>query len=156
MDDVHIEAPFAAVYPLPFRVIVLGGLGILCWATNLHGLNKFGVDVAGALELRPQDVGFLASPRLTVSPRVQSDARSLARAAYRLFIVYTTWSFFEWILFRLCTNDKLDFVDSCKFIPAASMMSVVLGALLPFAILEKPVRDQVLRYEALNITYTLH
>ncbi len=144
MEDTRIEAPFAAEFPLPFRVLLLGGLGILCWATNLHGLNFLGIDVAGALELRPQDIGFLSIPRLTVSSRTQGDARALARATYQLFFAYAMWTFFVWLLFRVCSHDLQEFVDWCKFIPASSMLCVVMGAIFPFGVLHSHVRNQFL------------
>ena len=44
--ELPIEAPFAASFPLPYRVFVLSGLGILGWATNLHGLHALGIDAS--------------------------------------------------------------------------------------------------------------
>lgn len=144
MEDIRIEAPFAVEFPLPFRVLLLGGLGILCWATNLHGLSLLGIDVAGALELRPQDIGFLSSPRLTIPPRTQGDARALARAVYRLFFTYATSMTAAWLLFRICTRDLHEYVDWYKFIPAVSMLCVVMGAIFPYGVLQSHVRDQFL------------
>ena len=65
IEGVPIEAPFAASFPLPFRVLVLAGTGILCWATNLHGLHILGIDAAAALDIRPFDANSLAPLRLT-------------------------------------------------------------------------------------------
>ena len=50
-DRVREELAFSAHFPLPFRVLFLGCLGILGWATNLHGLTALGIDAASALEL---------------------------------------------------------------------------------------------------------
>ena len=64
------EIAFSTNFPLPYRVLALGAVGILGWATNLHGLNLLGIDAATALELstrqskpRPSD----PSPTSSVS-----------------------------------------------------------------------------------------
>lgn len=139
MDAQHIEAPFAATFPLPFRVILLGGLGILGWATNLHGLHLLKIDAIGALEIRGHD--HLSTFRLTTAPQ---DAYALARSVYKLFGVYTLWSFFGWTLFRLCTHDELHLVDVYKFIPAVFGLSIVMGLISPMNVFERRIRDTFL------------
>ena len=52
-DDLTIpdEITFSVNFPLPYRVLALGAVGILGWATNLHGLHLLGIDATSALEL---------------------------------------------------------------------------------------------------------
>ncbi|KAF6763076.1 EXS family-domain-containing protein [Ephemerocybe angulata] len=50
--------------PLPYRIFLLLGLGILGWATNLHGLEALDVDVVAALDLRPDDAASHGDPLL--------------------------------------------------------------------------------------------
>ncbi|EJD02886.1 EXS-domain-containing protein [Fomitiporia mediterranea MF3/22] len=142
VEGVPIEAPFAASFPLPFRVLVLAGTGILCWATNLHGLHILGIDAAAALDIRPFDANPHAPLRLTSSG--PPDVLALARAVYRLCIAYAFVVFTGWALFRLATHGDLALVDLFKWMPAVTMLVVVMLAVSPFEILEKRVRDMFL------------
>ena len=47
-DHVGDEISFSTSFPLPYRVLVLGAVGVLGWATNLHGLTLLGIDAASA------------------------------------------------------------------------------------------------------------
>lgn len=136
-DDLAIEAPFAATFPLPFRVMLLGGLGLLCWATNLHGLQLLGIDAADALELKAYD-GFssLAHP-------VHS-TRALYDVTYKLFYAYSTWSFVGWAFFRYCTRGDFDLVDRYKATPAIFFLLSFMVLICPFNIFHKRERDQFL------------
>ena len=104
-EAIPIEAPFAASFPLPFRVLVLAGAGILCWATNLHGLHFLGVDAASALEFRSQDsYGYAHSAhslRHSLTNPNPPDSLALARAIYRLCISYAFVVFSGWAIFRV-------------------------------------------------------
>src|ERR1700712_1105050 len=66
------DQSFVAVLPLPFRVLVLAGLGILAWATNLHGLAAANIDPGPALDLSSPHAHSLSSgqysPILPASP----------------------------------------------------------------------------------------
>lgn len=144
MANERIEAPFAAEFPLPFRVLVLIGLGILCWATNLHGLKLLNVDVASALDLRAHDDSYLPRLRLTTSPHAASSSFVPYKAVYRLFLSYVAVSLAGWTLFRLCSQDKLALVDTCKFVPAVLWLSILMIVVSPFAVMQKAERDRFL------------
>lgn len=98
MNDVDApsEKSLNLLFPLPYRVFGLFGLGILAWATNLHGLDKLGVDTVSALDLRTEGVharGPLISHRSAGYNQVI--AANLYTSAYRVFIGYTViWFFF--------------------------------------------------------------
>ena len=69
------EIAFSTNFPLPYRVLALGAVGILGWATNMYGLNLLGIDAATALELstrqskpRPSDPSCQASPVVVLRP----------------------------------------------------------------------------------------
>lgn len=143
MAELPIEAPFAASFPLPFRALVLTGAGILCWATNLHGLHVLDVDAAAALDIRPLDGHAHSQMRLT-SPG-PPDAIALARAVYRLCAAYAVVVFTGWTIFRLATHGELVTVDYYKWIPAITALSVIILAVSPFNVLEKRVRDTFLQ-----------
>jgi hypothetical protein len=77
-------------FPLPYRVLFLIGLGILAWATNLHGLNSCGVDVIGAMNLRAE-ANFSKPSIPTYHPAFNHlKIVSLYRSTYRLFLSYTS------------------------------------------------------------------
>lgn len=142
MDAVeHIEAPFAASFPLPFRVILLGGLGLLGWATNLHGLYLLDIDAAGALELRAHDAHSLSVPRLTAAPQ---DAYVLSMSVYRLFYAYAAWSLLGWAFFRYYTHGDPALVDGYKIIPAVFGLALVMALITPSNYFERLERDQFL------------
>ena len=143
MDSLqHFEAPFAVVFPLPFRVILLGGLGVLCWATNLHGLQLLGIDTTAALEIRAYDHEYNV-PRLTSYPQ---NAGALVRSVYRLFYAYALWSLLGWAVFRFLTHDDPALVDEYKFVPAVFGLMLVMFLICPFNVFERHERDRFLLY----------
>ncbi|KAL5523704.1 hypothetical protein ACEPAG_7877 [Sanghuangporus baumii] len=148
-EAIPIEAPFAASFPLPFRVLVLAGAGILCWATNLHGLHSLGVDAASALEFRSHDAygygyGHPPSLRHSLTNPSPPDSLALARAVYRLCISFAFVVFAGWAFFRVATRGELVLVDVYKWIPAVTMLVVIMLTVSPFNVFEKRVRDMFL------------
>lgn len=141
-SDVSIEAHFAASFPLPFRVFVLINVGILCWATNLHGLYVFGIDATSALDIGSHDPH--AYTGLILSAPRPSDTLALARSVYRLCCTYTFIVFCGWCWFRASTHGELSMVDSYKWIPAVTGLALTILIICPFNIAEKRVRDMFL------------
>ena len=137
--DVAIEAPFAASFPLPYRVFVLTGIGIFCWATNLHGLHALGIDASSALDIHP---GVHDAIRLSSSG--PPDIWGLARAVYRICVGYAVVVFSSWAAFRLAVRESADAVDLCKWIPAVTGLLLVLLSITPSNVLERRVRDMFL------------
>lgn len=134
--------PLATSFPLPFRALFLIGLGILGWATNLHGLHLLGIDAPSILELQ-SGRGFL--PTSSSPSRAFPSVRASYTSIYRLFAGYSTWCFLGWSFFRLATNSNVMLVDSFKYIPALSSLGVLITLICPYEICKKRERDAFLQ-----------
>ncbi|KZV81617.1 EXS-domain-containing protein [Exidia glandulosa HHB12029] len=117
-----VYAPFSTALPLPFRVALLGGLGILAWALNLHLLHLLGIDTAFALDFRIYDKGYhqLAHPSTLYGP------------VYRVFFAYSAWTFGGWVVFRVACAGDMDSMDSYKIIAVITLAGLLFGLLMPF------------------------
>ena len=133
-NDFLEELFFSAAFPLPFRVLCLLALGILGWATNLHGLHLWGIDAAGVLDLNNYDGYRLTSPLPTVTgngsggggwKRAQPSAQTY-RPVYKAFAAFAGWVLVCWVAYRGATGGDVEGVDGFKFVPAVA----ALGALM--------------------------
>lgn len=117
-----VYAPFSTALPLPFRVVLLGGLGILAWAVNLHLLHLLGIDTAFALDFRIHDKGRpqLAHPSTLYGP------------IYRIFFAYAAWAFTGWVVFRVACAGNMDSMDDFKIIAVVTLSGIIFGVLMPF------------------------
>src|ERR1700733_13009495 len=100
-DSVRVESTFPILFPLPFRVLFLAGLGILGWATDLHGLELLGIDTASTLELRAPEGFRSRSPLPTQSSpgyKLFTQPSTPYTPVYRLFVTYSVWCFLSWSL----------------------------------------------------------
>ncbi|KAG6332703.1 hypothetical protein ID866_6384 [Astraeus odoratus] len=133
------ERPLAALFPLPFRVLFLVGLGILGWATNLHGLERLGVDGPGILELH----GHNYLPLGSASPfrNRPSPANAFYTPVYRLFMLYSAWCIGAWLLYRVETHSDLGLVDAFGFIPGVCILSIITILLCTWDVVHKRERD---------------
>ncbi|KAJ6499143.1 EXS family-domain-containing protein [Mycena sanguinolenta] len=140
------EIPVILSFPLPFRVLVLAGLGILGWATNLHGLDMLGVDAVAAMDLRlDADTHLHLPPHLSSSaPKYPAQPSMIYNAVYRLFAAYSLWVFFSWVAFRYLTYGNMSLVDAFGYIPAVSALVVLLVLICPIDTLYKHERDKFL------------
>lgn len=136
MSDFTPEIPLSASFPLPFRVLFLGGLGIIGWATNLHCLHLAGLDGAGALDLQvsghPLPSGGLylgSNPRLVYEP------------AYRLAAVYWSWCLSTWMIYYMATGGEQEWADIFKYIPSIAMLGVFVILIVPWDVCRKRERD---------------
>lgn len=132
------EAPLAAAFPLPFRVLFLVGLGILGWATNLHGLQLLSIDGPAAFAF---SAGSHHLPLRSPTSGGQLSARPFYLPLYRIFAGYTTWCVVAWLVFRVATQSDPYFVDTFRYIPAVCMLVVVTVLVCPYDILHKRERD---------------
>ncbi|KAG2119840.1 EXS family-domain-containing protein [Suillus discolor] len=137
--------PLSTSFPLPFRVLLLIGLGILGWATNLHGLHLLGIDAGSALELSS---GRTFLPTNSSSSRVSLSLRLSYMPVYRLFAGYATWCFAGWSFFRLATHSNTMLVDTFKYIPSLSSLGVLTTLICPFELCQKRERDMFLQSAA--------
>ncbi|KAI0358393.1 EXS-domain-containing protein [Trametes cingulata] len=148
-SDFAEELYFSAAFPLPFRVLCLVGLGILGWATNLHGLQLWNIDAAGTLELNSSTHdGYRLTSPLPTDRRGWKHAPSsygAHRTVYKVFIAYSAWTLACWLLFRYATHGDVSLVDNFKFVPALAMLCVLTAVACPFDILHKHERDRFLQ-----------
>lgn len=140
--DAQLEKPLAALFPLPFRVLFLVGLGILGWATNLHGLERLGVDGPSILEL--QDRSYLPLRSSSPSRHKQPSAHAFYAPLYRLFVIYSAWCFGAWLLYRAQTRSNLALVDVFAYIPGVCILCVLTVLLCTVDIVQKRERDSFL------------
>uniref|UniRef100_D8Q8S3 EXS domain-containing protein n=1 Tax=Schizophyllum commune (strain H4-8 / FGSC 9210) TaxID=578458 RepID=D8Q8S3_SCHCM len=138
--DVDIDG-WTLVLPLPFRALLLIGVGILAWATNLHGLYYFRIDAATALDLRPHSA---ASP-LPATHDHPPPPQALYAPIYRLFVSYATWCFACWFVFYALSRGDPVRVDVYGWIPAFCTLGVLLVLFAPVEIFEKTQRARFVR-----------
>ncbi|CDO75340.1 hypothetical protein BN946_scf184966.g8 [Trametes cinnabarina] len=149
-SDFVDELYFSAAFPLPFRVLCLIGLGILGWATNLHGLHLWQVDAVGTLELGAAGDGYRITSPLPTDRRnrgwksTEFYGAAAYRPIYKVFIAYSAWTFACWLVYRLATHKDVSLVDSYKFVPAIAMLSVLTVLVCPFNVFYKHERDKFL------------
>jgi hypothetical protein len=134
-------------FPLPFRVLALAGLGVLGWATNLHGLDLLGVDAVAAMDLRvdANQPNAHLPPHLSGGPKHPSQPSIIYTAVYQLFAAYSLWCFISWAMFRYLTYGNMSLVDAFGYIPAISALVVILVLICPIDAFYKRERDKFLQ-----------
>ena len=147
--DLPAELLFSAAFPLPFRVLSLAGLGILGWATNIHGLHLAGIDARSVLDLDSYDPrqarrALAAGDRRGLGWKYFNSPVSVYRPVYSLFVAYAAWATTNWLLYRYATFADLDRVDTFKFIPAIAFLVVTMVLVSPFNVFQKVERDRFL------------
>ncbi|PCH43628.1 EXS-domain-containing protein [Wolfiporia cocos MD-104 SS10] len=150
-NDIPEELLFSAAFPLPFRVLSLAGLGILGWASNIHGLRVAGIDARAVLDLdyydprhgrRPISPLPLDDRHGTQHRRYDQGPASIYGLLYKLCAMYAWWCLLSWSIYRYATYGDLNLVDAFKFIPAVAMLVVVTVLVSPFNIFAKSERDR--------------
>lgn len=146
----EVEIPFAASSPLPFRVLFLAGMGILGWATNLHGLNMLGIDGASALDLRKTAQEY--SPLRSSLPlhrgpgfKLVPNPAGLWEPIYRLFIIFAAWCSLSWIVYWVATHGNTVLVDVFRYVPAICALGVLIVLICPFDVVHRRERDMFLQ-----------
>ena len=144
-NDIPDELLFSAAFPLPFRVFCLAGLGILGWATNLHGLHVLGLDPGTVLDLqRFNGRRPAALPHVRTGFKFFSHPQTVYAPVYRLFVAYSAFALSVWLLYRYATYRSLDTVDTFKFIPATAALCMLMVIVCPFNVIERQERDKFL------------
>ncbi|THH16249.1 hypothetical protein EW146_g4365 [Bondarzewia mesenterica] len=143
MSNEADDLSFVALFPLPFRVLFLVGLGLFGWATNLHGLSLLGIDAAGALELRSahDDLKPLPMDRQHAGFKFVQDPSTYYAPLYRLSALYASFCFLTWTLYYLATQGNIAYVDPFKFIPALCTLCVLIVLISPYNVVGKRERD---------------
>jgi hypothetical protein len=132
-------------FPLPYRVLFLIGLGILAWATNLHGLNSCGVDIIGAMNLRAE--ANSSKPSIpTYHPAFNYlKIVSLYQSIYRLFLSYTSICASSWVIFKVMTHGDPSLMDKHGYIPVMTAIAIIFIVLCPYDILIRSEREKFTR-----------
>ncbi|KAF9263298.1 EXS-domain-containing protein [Marasmius fiardii PR-910] len=138
--DFDDEIPYSASFPLPFRVLSLAGLGIIGWATNLHGLDKFGIDAPTVLQLRTNDSLPRTSPRREGFRLGLPDPSHHHKTLYRLAGIYFSWFFGTWFIYLFFTQRDPKLVDTYGFLPGLLTIAIILVLLCPFEVFYKHER----------------
>lgn len=152
-NDVGHETSFSAIFPLPYRVLALAGLGILAWAINLHGLHLAGIDAPRALDLdirrtRNTLTNRAPSPLPIVSHsgwKHVSASDSYHVHVYKLFLQYSVLVAVSWLIYRNVTHGDLVLVDVFKYIPAVTALILLMFLISPFNVFQKHERDRFFR-----------
>ena len=127
-------------FPLPYRIFLLTGLGILGWAINLQSLDALGIDPIAAMDLRSDIKTIMPAHHSPVSNR--SKVLALSSSVYRIFITYSTICFLSWALYRLATRGDVSLVDSYGYIPSITAIVIVLILVCPYDIFFKCEREK--------------
>jgi len=142
----HTEILYHLAFPLPYRTFLLIGLGILGWATNLHGLDAAGVDAVAAMDLRTD-----TNPSKQMMPAHHSASfnRSkiiaLYNTVYCLLFFYSAFCFLSWSFFRLVTHADATLVDYYGYIPLITAITIFITLVCPYNILLKTEREKFTR-----------
>ena len=127
-------------FPLPFRIFLLIGLGILGWAVTLQGLDTFGIDPISAMDLRTDTKAIMPGHHSPVSHR--SKVSALYTSVYHVSLAYFTICFLSWTLYRLATRGDASLVDSYGYIPSITAVLIVLILVCPYDIFLKCEREK--------------
>lgn len=140
----------SAFLPLPFRVLSLVGLGLVCWTTNLHFLHLLGIDTSSVLETRTDKIPLSTPPspptpggnRARTRHPVQSSAsHSLYTPLYRILFYYNAWLLSCYVLYNLSVKGDMQKMDQSRVVITLAAAGVVVGLFCPFNILAKRERD---------------
>lgn len=136
----EISTRVYAFVPLPWRVLFLIGLAILCWGSNLHFLHLLNLDAAYVLDM-------YSSTNLPYSRFHSSVSASahLYSAVYKLFVAYSTCSFACWLFFRLLCAGDIYAMDRYKLIPSICVFIIIVILFSPFNSFRKRERQLFLQ-----------
>lgn len=140
--DLDPDTNFNLTFPLPYRVLTLLGLGILAWATNLHGLHLLGVDPVGALELHTGTPIFTRGPS---GYGKHTPPSILYLSTYKIFFAYAAFCFTSWSIFRFCTKSDSLLVDAFGYVPLVTGLVILMILVCPMNIFLKHERDKFLQ-----------
>ncbi|KAF9900525.1 protein-ER retention protein [Lobosporangium transversale] len=107
IGNIFEEWDFSGTVPLPYRVLLMGCIGIFAWASNLHILSYLRVDVSNLLFSSPPLSGVYTNhPRHSRGDKVVNKSTALS-ALYRsiytlgvafLFMVLVNMWMYKWVV----------------------------------------------------------
>lgn len=150
---VDTNSYFSVVFPLPYRCLFLVGIGILGWATNLHGLYFLGIDTGYALDIRRyNDTISQSRIPLGVSNGHLNDRSTpfahpstLYRPLYKILVSYGAITAISWLFFRQATAGFTSLTDSSKYIPSLTFVIIVMLLISPWSLFQRHERFTFLR-----------
>jgi len=138
-----VETQYHLLFPLPYRVLFLFGLGILGWASILHGLHLLGVDTVGVMDLKlGADPMNTPMPTHRTAAYTQSRIVALYNDAYRIFFTYSSFCFASWVIFRLVTQGDPSRVDTFGYLPVITAIIIVIILFCPYRIVFHHEREK--------------
>lgn len=129
-----VSHSLSAIFPLPFRILVLVSLGTLCWALNLHVLHLIGIDTAAILDVRsPTNANEHIHPSKLFPP------------VYQLAACLAAWTGLCWILgFKVIAGGDGEAATG-KAIAAMSLFLAIAMLFLPADRLKRVERMMLVR-----------
>ena len=137
-------------FPLPWRVALLTGVGILGWASNLQFLHFMGIDTAYVLDMNSHMNSQYSRPFSPTSPHFGSttfpgSGNLLYFAVYKLFGIYSVWTVGCWLLFRALCGGDAQTMDHYKIVLEICAIGVLAAVVCPFNVFRKRERDLLLQ-----------
>lgn len=133
--------------PLPWRVALLTGVGILCWASNLQFLHLMGIDTAYVLDMHSHinaqhSIPITPTPTSTPTfgPTPPTLSRRLYIAVYKIFWTYAAWTFGCWLLFRALCGGDVQMIDQYKIVPEICAVGILIALVCPLNVIRKRER----------------
>ena len=144
-----MSSPVFTFVPLPWRVALLIGIGILCWASNLQFLHLMGIDTAYVLDMQSHINAQYSRPFSPTSSRFGSTTLTtsgrLYIAVYKLFGAYAAWTFGCWLLFRALCGGDAQMIDQYKIVPEICVFGILAALVCPLNVIRKRERDLFLQ-----------
>lgn len=148
---------FSTTFPLPYRVLLLVGVGILLWALNLHILHLLGLDTGFILSVRSRtsadgeaddlaEEGAISLAGAGSAKATFARSRELIGPVYGLLGAYAAWTFGGWLVFRwiVGSGDQAS-VDAWRLLPLLTALGAVAGLVAPYEGLWKRERQAFIR-----------
>ncbi|EKM80664.1 hypothetical protein AGABI1DRAFT_119253 [Agaricus bisporus var. burnettii JB137-S8] len=141
--SLNAETNLNLTFPLPYRVLFLVGLGILGWATNLHGLDFSGIDPISAFNLWSEgQKARIASRQMPHGNLVITSTPYMA--IYKIFFVYMAFCIASWTIYRSCTKGDDVLVDAFGYIPLVTILVIIIFLVCPMSVPLKYEREKFL------------
>ncbi|KAF9290214.1 protein-ER retention protein [Mortierella alpina] len=170
IGNIFEEWDFSGTVPLPYRVLLMGCIGIFAWASNIHILSHLRVDVSNLLFSSPPLSGIYTNhPRHNRDKFVakSSSLSALYRSTYTLGLAFLTmvlvnmWMY-KWVVAGSGAKDQRESADKVAedirggmgmtgnaragiVVPIMGYMTVLFMVFVPFNILFKKERYRFLR-----------
>ncbi|GAA5844980.1 hypothetical protein JCM3766R1_004836 [Sporobolomyces carnicolor] len=129
-DPAALLDDFSLRYPLPFRILVLSGLTVLGFASNLHILSSLGIDTSQVLDIR---LDHPATSSSSNPPPLVHPTR-LYTPIYHLGALALGATTLAWLVYRSLASglDHRDQFDQLKWCPAVVALALTFVCVSPW------------------------